>query len=116
MIFFLSFMFSGSLCLISQIIHDNTKLTPGHITTIFVIVGAFLDIFSIYDLFVNTFGGGALVCITSFGHLLVHGALLGAKSNGILGLMTNIYSLVQSGISSCIIFSFLFTLLFKPKN
>jgi stage V sporulation protein AE len=116
MIYVNAFIFCGLVCMLGQLILDNTNLTPGHITTIFVIVGAFLDIFSIYDLFVNTFGGGALVCITSFGHLLVHGALLGAKSNGILGLMTNIYSLVQPGISSCIIFSFLFTLLFKPKN
>ena len=44
-----SFLFAGFVCLIGQIILDNTKLTAGHVTTMFVVVGAFLDIFSIYD-------------------------------------------------------------------
>ena len=37
-----AFLFCGLICLISQIILDNTKLTPGHVTSIFVVVGAFL--------------------------------------------------------------------------
>ena len=37
----------------NEIILDNTKLTPGHITTIFVVVGAFLDVFNIYDKIIN---------------------------------------------------------------
>ena len=46
---FNSFIFCGLVCLIGQIILDNTKLTPGHITAMFVVIGAFLDIFGIYD-------------------------------------------------------------------
>ena len=75
MIYLNAFLFAGTVCLIGQIILDNTKLTPGHVTTMFVVFGAFLDIFSIYDKFVLWAGGGALVPITSFGHLLIHGAL-----------------------------------------
>ena len=74
MTYLYSFLFCGLVCLIGQIILDNTKLTAGHITTIFVVVGAFLDIFSIYDKIVDFVGGGASVPITSFGHLLIHGA------------------------------------------
>ena len=36
-----SFLFFGLICLIAQIILDNTKLTPGHITSMFVVIGAF---------------------------------------------------------------------------
>ena len=36
-----SFLFCGFICLISQIILDNTKLTPGHITSMLVVLGAF---------------------------------------------------------------------------
>ena len=43
----LSFLFCGAICLIAQIILDNTKLTPGHITSIFVVLGALLDTFNI---------------------------------------------------------------------
>ena len=45
MIYIYSFLFAGFVCLIGQLILDNTKLTPGHITSLFVIIGAALDIF-----------------------------------------------------------------------
>lgn len=116
MIFIYSFLFAGFVCLIGQIILDNTKLMPGHITSIFVVVGAALDSFAIYDLFVEKFGAGALVCITSFGHLLIHGALDVAKTDGLLGLFTGMFSLTATGITASIIFTFIFTLIFKPKD
>lgn len=116
MIYLYSFLFSGIVCLIGQIILDNTKLLPGHITSLFVMIGAFLDIFSIYDLFVQKFGAGALVCITSFGHLLIHGALSKAASDGLLGLFTGMFSLTATGITATIIFAFIFTLIFKPRD
>lgn len=86
MIYINAFIFAGFVCLLGQIILDNTKLTPGHVTTIFVVLGAFLDVFSIYDKFVLFAGGGALVPITSFGHLLIHGALEKAQDFGLMGL------------------------------
>ena len=49
MIYVNAFIFAGIVCLIGQVILDNTKLTPGHITALFVVVGAFLDLFDIYD-------------------------------------------------------------------
>lgn len=42
MIYIYSFLFTGFVCLIGQLILDNTKLTPGHITSIFVVVGSAL--------------------------------------------------------------------------
>ena len=45
MLYLNSFLFCGIVCLIGQLILDNTKLTPGHITTIFVVLGCFLDVF-----------------------------------------------------------------------
>ena len=75
MIYFNAFIFCGIICLIGQIILDNTKLTPGHITAMFVVLGAFLDVFGIYDKFILWAGGRACVPITSFGHLLIHGAM-----------------------------------------
>ena len=114
--FIYSFLFAGIVCLIGQIILDNTKLLPGHITSLFVVIGASLDTFSIYDLFVDKFGAGAIVCITSFGHLLIHGALAKAKVDGLLGLFTGMFSLTATGITATIIFAFIFTMIFKPKN
>ena len=116
MIYFNAFISCGLVCLIGQIILDNTKLTPGHVTSIFVVVGAFLDIFSIYDKIVLWAGGGALVPITSFGHLLIHGALEKAMDFGFIGLAMGMFDLTSSGIISAIILSFFLALIFKPKS
>ena len=111
-----AFLFAGFICLIGQIILDNTKLTPGHVTTIFVVVGAFLDIFSIYDKFVLWAGGGALVPITSFGHLLIHGAIENALEYGVIGLAMGMFDLTSSGIISAIVISFFLSIFFNPKD
>ena len=111
-----SFLFCGFVCLIAQIILDNTKLTPGHITSMFVVIGAALDSFSLYDLIIKYVGGGALLPITSFGHSLIHGALDATNSNGVVGLLMGMFDLTATGITTAIIFSFIFTLIFKPKN
>jgi len=116
MIYLNAFIFCGLVCLLGQIILDNTKLTPGHITTLFVVVGAFLDIFGIYDKIILWAGGGACVPITSFGHLLIHGAMNSASNYGFMGLLMGIFDLTASGIASAIIFSFFLSFLFQPKD
>lgn len=116
MIYVNAFLFAGLVCMIGQIILDNTKLTAGHITTLFVVLGAFLDTFSLYDKFILWAGGGALVPITSFGHLLIHGALEKAEEFGVIGLAMGMFDLTASGIISAIVISFFLSLLFKPKD
>lgn len=116
MMYLYSFLFSGLVCLIGQIILDNTKLTAGHITSIFVVVGAALDSFSFYDKIITYVGGGALVPITSFGHSLIHGALAKAEEMGFMGLMMGMFDMTASGITAAIIFTFLLLLVFKPKD
>ena len=44
MTYIYAFLFCGFICMIAQLILDNTKLTPGHVTSIFVVVGALLDV------------------------------------------------------------------------
>lgn len=116
MLLIYSFLFCGFVCCVAQIILDNTKLSPGHITSIFVCIGAFLDTFSIYDFIVSHVGGGALLPITSFGHSLIHAAILKSHSNGLIGLLTGMFDMTATGITASIIFSFVLTLLFRPKN
>lgn len=102
--------------MISQLILDNTKLTPGHVTSLFVVIGGFLDIFGIYDKIVLYCGAGALVPITSFGHLLVHGAMDVAGELGPIGLSFGIFNLTSAGISVAITLAFFLCLIFKPKH
>ena len=106
----------GKKVTVAEGILDNTKLTPGHITSLFVILGSFLDVFSIYDKIVRYVGGGALVPITSFGHLLTHGAMMKANSYGFIGIAMGMFDFTASGITSAIFFAFVFSLFFKPKD
>ncbi len=116
MIYINSFLFCGFICMIGELILDNTKLTPGHITTIFVVLGCFLDVFNIYDRLVLWAGAGACVPITSFGHLLIHGAMVSSVEVGYMGLMSGMFNLTASGITAAIVFSFILSLIFKPKD
>lgn len=114
--YILAFIFCGFVCVIAQVIYDNTKLTAGHITSIFVCVGAFLDLFHFYDKLVEIFHAGALLPITSFGHSLMHGALAATEEFGIFGLAMGVFDLTAAGISSAILFSFIIALICKPKS
>ncbi len=116
MTYIYAFLFCGFLCMLSQLILDNTKLTPGHITSLFVVLGAFLDIAGIYDKIVLYCGAGALIPITSFGHLLIHGAMDTANDNGVVGLALGTFNLTSAGISVALVSAFLLALCFKPKH
>ena len=114
--YLLAFLFCGFICLIGQLIYDYTTLTPGHITSLFVVIGAFLDTFNIYDRFVEWFGAGALLPITSFGHSLMHGAMVGTIENGFLGIAMGMFDVTADGITRAILLAFIFAILFKPKS
>ena len=116
MTYLYSFVFCGFVCMISQLILDNTKLTTGHVTSLFVVIGAALDIFGIYDKIVLYAGAGAIIPITSFGHLLVHGAMDMTTELGAIGLSYGIFNLTSAGISVAVFVAFTLTLFFKPKH
>lgn len=111
-----AFLVCGSICLVGQLIYDNTKLTAGHISSIFVVVGAALDTFGWYDRLIEFAGMGASLPITSFGHSLIHGAIAKAQSDGLIGILLGMFDLTAAGITSGILFAFLAALIFRPKD
>lgn len=116
MIYLNAFLLVGTICVIGQLIIDNTKLTNGHITSIFVVIGALLSFLGFYDYLTEYSFIGSKVPITSFGNLLYKACLGGYMENGILGMFTNLLTTTSAGISSAIIFAFICTIFFKPKN
>ena len=114
--YIMAFLFSGLVCFLAQMIYDNSKLTPGHITSLFVVLGSFLDLFHIYDKLVEIFHAGALIPITSFGHSLMHGAMAATEEYGIFGIAMGMFDLTAAGISAAILFAFLAAMIFKPKS
>lgn len=116
MIYIYAFLFAGLVCLICQVVLDNTKLTPGHITSGVTVLGALLSFTGIYDKIVKCCGAGATTLISNFGHMLYTSGLAGYEEAGILGLFSEL--LCSSGIAivSVVIFSFVFTLIFKARD
>lgn len=114
--YFKAFIFAGIICLICQIVLDNTKLTPGHITSGVTVIGALLSFLGIYDKIVAWAGAGATTLISNFGHMLYSAGIKGYEEAGFLGIFSEL--LCSSGIAivSVIVFSFVFTLIFKAKD
>jgi len=115
-IFIWAFIIGGAICVIGQIMMDVFKLTPAHTMTTFVVIGAILGGFGLYDPIVKFAGAGASIPISSFGNSLVKGALMEYKEYGIIGVLTGIFEITSAGISSAIIFGFLASLIFKTKG
>lgn len=116
MIFLKAFLVAGAFCLIGQIILDNTKLTPGHVTSLFTVLGAILAFFGFYEPLCIWAGAGATVPITNFGNLLFISGMEGFKKAGILGIFSGLLTKASAAIVSAIVFSSFFALIFKPKD
>ncbi len=116
MTYLYAFLFAGTACAIAQIILDNTKLTPGHITSLYTAGGAFLSFLGVYDTFIAKCGAGATVLISNFGHLLYSSAIQGYNEEGILGLFSGMLCKSSLAITAAICFSFIVALFFNPKD
>lgn len=114
--FLWAFIVGGLICVIGQLLMDVFKLTPAHTMCTLVVAGAILGGLGLYEPLTEFAGAGATVPISSFGNALVKGALAEAERNGLIGVLTGIFEVTSSGISSAIIFGFLASLIFKPKG
>lgn len=110
-----AFIIGGLICAFVQILLDKTKLMPGRVMVILVCSGCVLSFLGIYDSFVDYAGAGASVPLLGFGHVLFEGMKKSLKEDGILGLFTGGFTACSAGISSALIFSYLASLIFKPK-
>jgi stage V sporulation protein AE len=111
-----AFVVGGLICVVGQLLIDLTSFTSAHVMSLLVVVGAILGGLGWYEPLIHIAGAGATVPITSFGYVLVHGALIQAKQSGLIGVFGGIFQITSAGISAAIIFGFLTAALFKPKG
>ncbi|MFL1674360.1 stage V sporulation protein AE [Paenibacillus dendritiformis] len=116
MIFVWAFIVGGLICVIGQLLFDVAKLTPAHTMALLVVTGAIVDGLGWYEPLIEFAGAGVTVPITSFGNSLVHGAITDLKSDGWIGAVSGIFKTTSAGISAAIVFSFLASLLVRPKG
>ena len=116
LMFVKAFSVGGGICLIGQVIIDFTHLTNGRILVIFLLLGAILQAFGLYQPLIEWAGAGASVPISGFGCALVKGAVEAAKTEGIVGAFTGGLKACATGITTAVFFGSLVALIFKPRT
>ena len=115
MSYLIAFLIGGAICALTQILMDNTKLLPGRIMVIMVILGANLGAFGIYEGFAKWAGAGATVPLLGFGNVLFEGVKEAVDKEGFIGIFKGGFTASAVGISSALIFSYLASFVFKSK-
>lgn len=110
-----AFLVGGLICVIGQILMDRTKLMSGRITVIFVVVGALLTGFGLYQPIVDFGEAKATVPIMGFGYALGKGVMKEVTKEGFFGIFTGGLKATAAGVTAAILFGFLAALFFNPK-
>ena len=88
---------------------------PGRVMVLLVCSGAVLSAAGLYRPLVEFAGAGASVPLLGFGHLLWEGIRKAIDESGFIGLFMGGFTSSAVGISAALIFSYLASLMFKPK-
>ena len=110
------FLVGGLICMIGELIEIKTKITPARILVLFLMVGAILGGFGIYNYLVEWAGAGASLPITGFGNALALGAIEGAKSNGLFGAIAGGLMATSGGIAVSIGLSYMISFFASSKS
>lgn len=110
-----AFLTGGVICAVCQIFLDKTKWMPGRIMTGLVVIGCILGALGVYQPFADWAGCGASVPLLGFGNLLFKGVKEGVEKSGFLGIFTGGLTASAGGITAALVFSYLASLIFKPK-
>ena len=111
----IAFVVGGVICALTQILMEKTKMLPGRIMVLLVCLGAFFSFIGLYEPFTEFAGAGATVPLTGFGHVLMKGVKAAVDEEGLLGLFKGGFKAGAAGCSAALIFSYLISLVAKPK-
>lgn len=110
-----AFLVGGVICALVQILMEKTKMLPGRIMVLLVCLGAFLSFIGLYQPFADFAKAGASVPLTGFGHVLMKGVKEAVDAEGFIGIFKGGFKAGAAGCSSALIFSYLVSLISKPK-
>ncbi len=113
--YLIAFIVGGLICVVVQILMDNTKLLPGRIMVILVCTGAVLGAVGLYEPFAKWAGCGATVPLLGFGNTLFKGVREAIDKDGFIGVFEGGFTSSAVGISAALIFGYLASLIFKSK-
>ena len=116
MIYIKAFIVGGLICVVGQILIDNTKLTPGRILVGFVVAGVILSALGLYKPIAEFADAGATVPLTGFGHALVEGTKKAVEEQGLLGALTGPLTACSAGVMAALLSGLAVSLFTKPKS
>lgn len=112
----MSFVIGGAICVIGQILIDKFKLNSAYILVSFVVSGAILGFFGIYEKIIEWGYSGATVPLPGFGYTLAKGAMSEALENGLLGALGGGIKATAAGVGTALFTGLLVALIFNPKE
>ena len=110
-----AFWVGGLICALVQILMEKTKMMPGRIMVLLVVLGAIISVFGLYEPFQEYAGAGASVPLLGFGNVLMKGVKEAVREQGLLGLFAGGLKAGAVGTSAALIFGYLASLVFKSK-
>ncbi len=110
-----AFLVGGVICALVQVLMEKTKMMPGRIMVLLVVLGAIISFMGWYEPFMEFAGAGASVPLLGFGNILMKGVKEAVDENGFLGLFMGGFKAGAVGSSAALIFGYLASLIFKPK-
>ncbi|MBP0967466.1 MAG: stage V sporulation protein AE [Oscillospiraceae bacterium] len=111
-----AFLIGGLLCVIGQLLIDETKLTPARILVGYVVAGVVLGALGVYPHLAELAGAGASVPLCGFGNLLAQGIREDVDAHGLLGILTGGMTSAAGGITAAMLFGLLAAILFRAKE
>lgn len=116
MIYLKAFITGGIICLIAQIIIDNTSFNAAKVLVLYVLIGAILSAFGIYDYIIEFGSTGATIPLTGFGHVLAQGVIEEVEKEGLIGAVTGGFKAASGGITTIIVAGYINAVIFSPKT
>lgn len=110
------FLVGGGICAIGQILVIRTNMTTTRILVLFLLLGIFFEAVGLYEPFAEFAKSGAMVPISGFGSTLARGAIEGAQTGTILGIIKGGLSSTSAGIAGAVFFSYVFATIFSSRT
>ncbi len=110
------FLVGGFICMLGQLLIIKTTITSSRILVLFVMIGATLEAFQLYEPIVQFAGAGAAVPITGFGRSLAKGVIQAVREKGLVGVFTGGLTATAGGIAAAVIFAYIFSFIFSSKT
>lgn len=111
-----AFAVGGTICIVGQLLIDFTKMTPGKVLVLFVVVGVVLGAVGLYEPLVDFAGAGATTPLTGFGYNLAKGTRQAIVEKGLLGAISGPFSSASVGIMAAVLSGLVVSLFAKPKD